>query len=458
MSYGIQNLKKRARFDMLTPGSSDEDERGYNQQSRPSNPNPYDPEQGDVTEASPKQPVGLIKVANTQSADDDDSDARLRQMIGTIQDTYHPDTYSRDRNNRLLDSFPERGQPTKMDRFTAAMLSVGQKDPADITEKVLQAPYYRARDEWKEKADPYYKAAQLEQQGNNQERQIIGNAVTGFSAAERTAQAQRKANQQYELGVQRNELLKFKQDHPDWDIDLTGPTGWATNPQNPNQRINLGPTGHLSDLEKLNIQGRTARDVAGIRAGATRDAASIRANATGGGAGARGKQIYVDSAGVNFTTGGNGYVDIEGKPYVPKGDIEKISTAREPVDNASNQARDYENRLIRTHNNTEAGRKYIYNDGKQWMIKPRPKQGLWGDASAEMAEYDAMMKSIDPTYVSPDQSTTPKPQGTNLPGGPIAHPPGDGTLRSKAADLLTKNGKPVTQANIDWVIKQGKVK
>ena len=467
MAYGLQNLRRSARFDMLSPGSSDQSEYSDeefqpSQTYEPSDTRVLGPDGVPLESSLDREPPsGLAKVADISVDPNDDSNARLRAMIDTIQGSYNPATRSRDRNDALLDSFPERGQPTKMDRLSAFLLSVGQPNPGEITEKTLQAPYYRDRADWVAKTEPFYKAAQLENTANTQERQVLGNAITGFSAAERTAQAQEKARQQYDVTLQRNNILDFKVKHPDWEFDFSGPRGHAYNPLNPNEQIDLGPTGHMSDLEKLTLQGKNAKDVATIRAGATTGAAQIRANGTGG-TGTSSAQFYRDSNGLTFRMQGGRAVDVNGNPVTPSDDFEKISTAREPVDNASNQAKDYENRLIRTHNNTPEGRKYIYYDGKQWMVKPRPTQGMWGDASGEMAEYDRMMKSIDPNYNppggSPGTTSTPTPQGSNLPGGPIKTGSGDGTLRSKAADYLTKHGKPVTQANIDWVIKQGRVK
>lgn len=297
MAYGIQNLRRSAIFDQLTPGSGG----GNNymeEESVPTQQQTYEPSDTRILgpDGSPlddrgEEPTssGLAKLANLNVDPNKGTETeRLKGYLDTIQGAYAPNYRSRDRNDELLDNFPTRGQPTKMDRFSAMMMSVGQKDALDITEKTLQAPYYRDRADWVAKSEPFYKAAQLENVDNGNTRQVIGTAANTFNQGERVRQQTEAANQRYDLGQQKLQIERFKADHPDWEIDLKGPVGWAIDPQNPNNRINLGPTGHMSDLDKLTIQGNTARDVAGIRNQGQLGAAQIRANASGGSGGASG--------------------------------------------------------------------------------------------------------------------------------------------------------------------------
>ena len=477
MAYGIQNLRRSAVFDQLTPGrsgggTSDIDDRGSFEQSRSqSNVNPYDPYEGRTQPKStnpydPYQevppPPGLAKLADLSvdpNKGADESNTRLKRMIDTIQGSYQPETYSRDRNDRLLDNPPTRGQPTKMDRFTAMMVGLGSKNPIEDQEKILQSKYYQDADEFKMRADPYYKAAQLENTANTQERQIVGNAISGFSAAERNAETARNNDLRYQTAQQKLEIDRFKADNPNWIIKTDGPNVMGYDPQDPNRSVNLGPSGNLSDAEKLRIQGQTARDVATIGANAR--------ISTAGASGSRGSsEWYRDQAGGQFRFNGSQIVDVSGNPYTPQGQFNKIPTEStnrgdgDGGDSPSAQATALKNRMIDVYNRVPGARAVLVpNPNGTYTPRERPERKTgWRDNSEELANYDKIMKAIYPDYVSPD-GPAPTPQGGGLPNGPIAPGgPGDGTLRARAADALAKAGKPVTQANIDWMIQNGRVR
>jgi len=486
-------------FNDLSPSrnrdTSDVDNRGsfrqpVKQKKTTSVYDPYDPNQPDSPPEEQAPTPGLARIAdlsvdpNKRPTVDDDINATKR-YIDVVQGSYKPEVRSRDRNDNLLDNFPTRGQPTKMDRAAAILLSLGKPDPAETTEKVLQQDYYRNLADWKTKSDPYYKAAQLENTSNTNERQVLGNALTGFNYNRRTQATERVGDQRYDLGVEANRIRKFIAENPKYKYDFSGPRIIATNENDPDDFHVLGETGKLTEREKLILQGQNAERVARVRATATTDSARIRANAAlaRGGSGSASRatpKLMQDDAGHLYKFDGNELIPMEDdSPDEPEGNLYTITgKPRAVVDKPMSPAgekTDYQNDMRRLYDTvSEEDRKFILksNNGTYYFAD-RPKPNLFNDNAAAIARYDALKKRIYPDYDPshfgagatpnnpPPTPTAPTPTPTP-PVGPVRPTPtpqGDAGLRERARQFLAskinpRTGRPypATEANIQHAI------
>src|SRR5512145_2363972 len=98
-------------------------------------------------------------------------------LIGMVNKIYSPETTSRDKYNQLLGSFPERNQPSWARKLVAGGMGLDARrrqggDPLATMETAMYAPYMRDVSAWKEQVEPTYKAAELENRANINERTL----------------------------------------------------------------------------------------------------------------------------------------------------------------------------------------------------------------------------------------------------------------------------------------------
>jgi hypothetical protein len=227
MAYDIGRLRQQnlmGGYDQLTPGGG-----GGNYMDEGSNPtSPYTPgpgleqvgaqqdannngtvlgpdgqplQQDSVIQTPTVTPVGAPKV---------DPNARsFKQTLDEMNAGYTPEYTARDRNSAFLDAPPTRNDPGWGRTLVAAGMSIKANDPIKTAESVMYAPYMRDVEDWKTKADPYYKAAELENRQNINERTIVSNAATAYGTAERNRIAQENNDARNENVRQRNIIADY---------------------------------------------------------------------------------------------------------------------------------------------------------------------------------------------------------------------------------------------------------
>jgi len=437
--------------------------------------NPYDPDQPD---AEPASTPGLAKLADVsvdpnKTKEPEDEIEKLRRFIATVQGSFNPNTRSRDRNDALLDSFPEKHVPTKTDRFIAAGYALNSKDPAKTIDETLQRPYYQDLTTWKEKTKPFYDAAALENTSNTNERQVLGNALTGYTYNQRTGAQVRGNDQRYALGVEANRIRDFIATHPNWKVDFSGPKAIAYNPANPRENEAIADTGKIPERERLLIQRETGESIARIRAAATTDSARIRAEAAVRRAGVSASRatpkLLQDEEGNRFVWDGDELEPQGDGPDEPVGGLFTITgKPREPVErpmSPQGEKVDTQNTLAEIYANEPDARDYIIrgNNG-QYYFDERPASSMIRDRSAAQARYDALRKRVFPNYVPIPDGSTPTPTPTPVsPGVPTPNAGGtpnvsDPRLRALAEAELRRRNKRALPQDIDEVIRRRLVK
>lgn len=111
--------------------------------------------------------------------------------IARMNQLYTPETEMTDFNNKLVKSFPERKKPGIANKFAASMMGLSGKSVKDM-DAVLQGGNDRRIEDWKTRTGPSYNAANLERQGNINERQLAGQIVTAEANDRRISETERK--------------------------------------------------------------------------------------------------------------------------------------------------------------------------------------------------------------------------------------------------------------------------
>lgn len=309
--------------------------------------------------------------------------APSRSYQEKMDELYTPSVIDRDRLRTHLDTAPVREEPGIARRLVASGIGLGSQNPLKDQEDVMYAPHMRAMKDWSDKVDPYYKGATIENSANSQERQLANNVLTNESNMERWAQqndvAQRRLDLQQqkqdaaaEVAKIRAEAYDFKMRHPTWIFNFSGPDVIAVSPDG-SQRVNLGPTGHLSDADKINLNQKNELERIEARG---REAQETRATVPGGSTANR--VSILDQARLRNSALESAYqTDPVAKQYVKKIAEGKYDFNSRPV-----------------VGETKPGTGYL---------------GFYGEkyTEADVAAYDEFRQSVDPNYKAPTPTQVP---------------------------------------------------
>jgi hypothetical protein len=396
-------------------------------------PTPTFPDMGiQAPRVDPLQQVGAPSppVANSQY----DPNKSLDATIEAINRVYTPETVDRDRFRALLDKAPERGSPSFARSLVAAGLSLKAQDPIKTAEQVMYAPYLRDMADWTAKADPFSKAAQLENTANINERTLAGNVVTAHTQAERLAEQARQADQKAEIS--RIRAMADQARAAKWTIVTKGNTVIAVSPDGTQTR-NLGTIpGVMTESEKIALEGKWDVETAKARGESALAVTNVRES-----------ELYQDSQGNIFewNQATKSMIPRTGNSPVPVGNINRIGTPsqsqppRGPNAPRTNTLEDIRIRNEKMRNLYEldpTARKWITRspDGSRFTMKNRPTIGQgagifpWSSSGAtqqDIDDWDAVRKEIDPSYVPPpagqapatDKGVGPTGTGTTPSGG-----------------------------------------
>lgn len=372
----------------------------------------------------------------------------IRRTMDAIGQVYTPEYTDRDRLRALMDAAPEREAPGFGRALVAAGLSLKAADPIAASEAVMTAPHRRNMADWLAKSEPFLKTAELENRSNINERTLAGNVVTAQTQADRIASNEKIAERKAEIAEIRARAYDYSQRlGKGWDWDLTGPTAKKIN-KTTGEIVDTGlETGKMDEKTKIELQneGRVnaARET-GLYAGS-------RAAMTG--------PIYQTNDGKQYRVGPDGtLIPAEGAPG-PLTRVGAPGRANETTPAEAKQAYQEKLRPIFQLNSD-----HFINRNGVLEEKPRPKPGWFGNDSA-MKEWDRVHKMVDPSYVPPtDQTSTPRFPEFRIPTqstAPTTQGVGPSSQampmrQQKAADFLKSKGYPVSQANIEALLKTGR--
>lgn len=174
-----------------------------------------------------------------------------------LRELYKPQTQASERFNQLLGEFPEREEPGFMRKLAAAGAGVGNiemRRPGGIdeSEKVLHAPYYRDLGEWKTKAEPFGRAADIERQGNIQERTLASNIIQNERENRRITEQSRIADERNRIAKIRAVAYQLKQEG--WTFKVMGDRVIGYKPDGSTQ--DFGSSGGMDEADKIELQNK----------------------------------------------------------------------------------------------------------------------------------------------------------------------------------------------------------
>jgi hypothetical protein len=241
----------------------------------------YDPADLDPGETyiAPVKPSldtpALSRLATSDVKETGNPTSDWKRMMDLVNQAYTPATEARDRFKGLLESFPQREEPDWKRKLVAGGIGLdarqrvgtpGQEftargNPLEAMEAAMYAPYLRDLGEWKEKAEPFSKAAQLENTANVNERALAGNLLTAHTQTEKLAETERHNRRREESERTRALAYDFYQRTRGVKWDLSGTTIKVMDAQGNIRDTGLS-TDKLSEEARISMQNQGRIDAA----------------------------------------------------------------------------------------------------------------------------------------------------------------------------------------------------
>lgn len=425
----------------------------------------------------------------------------IDDLMAQVNRFYTPSTQASERFNTLLDQYPQREEPSFARKLVAGGIGLDARqrlgtqyaplaaraDPTAAMEKVLYAPYIRDVADWSAKATPFSQAAQLENTSNVNERNLVKDVFTtkyNQDRLERTSQIADERNRiQEEKNKASNQVSQLRamtdrMKAMGYKFDTSGVTVIATRtgPDGKPEVIDTGvKTGDLSKTDEINLRGEWNVETARQRGADAATTANIRSS-----------RLYVDDNNTEFkydaATGR--FEASDGSGRQPQGNLRIPGTVSQntPPRGATGPQGTLEQRRIEQDRARDAReldpivRKWT-TVGSNGLIqmKPRPvitPENTWWPGTqavtqAEVDEWDAAKKALDPSYVPPNPKTTPEKPGIG-PSNQPAPPAPTQSYQEDVAEInagrrvwvLNKNGKvvgtvPNTPEELESMRRQG---
>ena len=379
----------------------------------------------------------------------------LQQQLDAINKVYTPTNVDRDRMRGNLDAVPQRNQPGIGRALVAAGLSLKAQDPIKAAESVLYAPYHREMADWTAKNQPFYQAAQLENQANINERTLAGNVVNSMSQNARIASQERIANEKNETALIRANAYAAKMQGAEVTIDEGSGQVVATYP---------GRNGQPARVEYLGkVPGSsTAAELANIRGGYNVEASAARAMSAEEIARMRGYETVI----------------IDGKLYVIDPNTKQVypytGTGGAPTGGTTtgipsgNQRPETRQQLevqrqerMRELANSPDHRKWFTEDPKTGLLTPKPKppdpSSAWTDASRQRMEQDLRHWEWVQGQINPGFRGTPTQPAQPPPAPPAQQPvngPASQGLGPSRIPMPSTDGPGQTNVGSGVVVQQ----
>lgn len=173
-------------------------------------------------------------------------------IASKMKELYTPETENSNRLNALLSSYPQHEKASMLRKIGTAI--IGGLGGSQAGNNFLNAPFNEKLEDWKNKVGPTERAANLERQGNVNERTMAYQTI----AAELRQQAQdakdRNDAVNAKIRQQRADVYQMKATNPDLKFDTTGSTIKVMDPNSGVIKDTGISTGNLTDADKLALQ------------------------------------------------------------------------------------------------------------------------------------------------------------------------------------------------------------
>lgn len=199
----------------------------------------------------------ISRIGQSQDVTDPRTMGQEPNIAQLMQQFYTPEIEATEAFNQLVKNAPQRNKPGIARRLAASAGALGapKGKGLETAEQFMYAPFMRNTQDWMAKMDPNYKAASLENQRNANERQLAGNMAQYTMSERKQTEVERKNKAEEEIRRKRAEVYDFKSRNPNMRFDFSGPTVKAADPLT-GQVYDTGvPTGQMTDMDRINLQG-----------------------------------------------------------------------------------------------------------------------------------------------------------------------------------------------------------
>lgn len=372
---------------------------------------------------------------------------------------YNPEEEAKQRLNQLMSQYPQREKPGMFRRIAAGL--AGAHYGPQVAEHVLDRPFRNKLEDWKNRMTPAVQSAQLERMSNVNERTLAYQTVSNELREQAQKERERNNVRNAEIRESRAEVYRIKSLSPNFKFDFSGPTVKIVNPKDGSVTVTGVQTGHLSDIDKMNLTQEHALARIGATGDESRKTEDVRQTGRESLEGIR-QEGRESLEGVRQT----GRTALEGQRQTGRVEVAGIRNASRPE--LPTQARVREFRAARELFNSRPDlRPFIKlntpgaNDfnitppsNSRFRSGPTPEQhdeinriifGTKGSGNIDIKQPGRTSGSdnIGTDKVSEhERNKTDTTNTVNI------------VKRSRAIKILQDQKKPVTEANIEYVMKQ----
>lgn len=398
-------------------------------QEQPTFGGPYNP---DVVNANrpPAMPMG---------EDDYDVGARMAEL-------FQPQTQSIDAFNDMARQYPTYEEPGKLKKIGAVALgTLGDlarpgSGKAGFDEMMGYGKHNRAVADWKTRIDPLESAANFERQANQSGRQFAQSTVSNELRQRKDESTARNNEEKTRIARLRSDVYKYKAENPNAKIIVKpGGNTIAVNPITGRTIMDFGPSGKMTDAEKIDMEQANALERIEANAENATELEGTRQTNRETNIGLQGEQNRLTRG----TPTGN-QAAATNRPETPNNTrIRQFNSAKELV--ARNPAL----------------APFVKFNGTDFQVIPmNPNPGFFSRPAPNQQQYNQIIEAI---YGAPRPMTSrdtgekpPAVQQTRIPPptGARNQEQNNADRRNRAIQILREAGKQVTPATIDAVLQR----
>lgn len=336
-----------------------------------------------------------------QDMPEEDAGARLREL-------YNPTNDATQRFEQLVSQYPQEQKPSILRRIGAMLVDYTKGHQAG--QQFYEEPRTHAIEDWKNKITPAQQAANLERYENVNQRTLAYNQIAMELREKAQLAREKNDTRNAEIRQQRADIYAFKATHPDWKLILTkGGNIQAFNPQTQETHDTGIPTGSMTELDKMNLQGEQRLEQIGATGAEQKKTEGVRQAGREALAGMRGEQARQTKS---VPTGGVG-----GKAMLPTQiKVDQYNKARELANTRPELAK-----FIKPGSGAN----------EFDIVKPNPSAWTESGRGPTAQQYSDIINAI--------YGPATGGRGAGAGPGPASTPPTTGTIR-----VRTKDGKTGT--------------
>lgn len=210
---------------------------------------------------------------------------RISQEMARL---YTPETAATQNFQELLGQYPKQEdyKPSMLRRIGGALTAVGgsfdrgrfrfNPQSMEAGMNLLNEPYAKKINDWKNQIGPAYQGASLERQSNVNERTMAYQTISQQLRAEADDERAKNNERNAKIREDRARIYEFKARNPGMKFDFSGPTVLMADPASGKVSNTGVETGNMTDADKLTLQqehaierieagGAQARQTEGVR-------------------------------------------------------------------------------------------------------------------------------------------------------------------------------------------------